>query len=231
MQGPTVKEIELNFEQKNFDLRIQLQGSQDLIEWYTLLQDYRILSILNTATDYRFTRLLFPEASFRYFRIVIPSEKDPVLRTAATPQGDARLPEYHLYPPFKQRGQAVPDKKQSWWYIDLPQKLPVSWLQVHIADPVEYMRPIRIQKVVGPAYGSQAGEKEYVTIESSMLSSFSQNTFSIPAVLTDEIRLVIDHGDNVPVMIDSVTLKTTLQEVWTRLPEAGRYLMVYGDAS
>jgi hypothetical protein len=49
----TINQIRLSFSATNFDWHVQLEGSNDQNTWFTILNNYRILSIKNSATDYR----------------------------------------------------------------------------------------------------------------------------------------------------------------------------------
>ena len=75
----TINQINLEFDQQNFDWRVSLEGSQDQNEWFSILQDYRILSIKNDLTEFDFTRLIFPDARFRYYRLLIKTNTNPEL--------------------------------------------------------------------------------------------------------------------------------------------------------
>ena len=76
-----IDQIKLDFEENNFDWKIELQGSQQQEEWFTLVNDYRILSIKNELTDYEFTTITLPNAKYRFFRLLIKSDKKPNLKT------------------------------------------------------------------------------------------------------------------------------------------------------
>ncbi|MEM0934052.1 MAG: DUF3999 domain-containing protein, partial [Bacteroidota bacterium] len=56
----TINHIQLDFAQKNFDWTVVLEGSQNQKQWFTLVEDYRILSIKNDETDFQFTKLVLP---------------------------------------------------------------------------------------------------------------------------------------------------------------------------
>ena len=67
----SINKLALDFKNSNFDWKVQLEGSQDQNEWFTILENHRILSIQNTETIYRFTDLNFPDSKFKFFRIFI----------------------------------------------------------------------------------------------------------------------------------------------------------------
>src|SRR6185436_13238377 len=54
-EGETVNQIRLQFNNRNFDWKTVLEGSTDQAKWFTILDDYRILSIKNDHTDFQFT--------------------------------------------------------------------------------------------------------------------------------------------------------------------------------
>ena len=50
--APTsINQIKLAFKQENFDWKVKLEGSNDNKEWFTVLNDYRILSIKNKPSE------------------------------------------------------------------------------------------------------------------------------------------------------------------------------------
>ena len=72
----SINQIKLDFKQQNFDWRLKLEGSQNQQEWFTVIEDYRILSINNELTDFQFTNISFPNSRYRFFRLLIASEKN-----------------------------------------------------------------------------------------------------------------------------------------------------------
>ncbi len=77
-----VNEIKVDFKQQNFDWRLNLEGSQNQNEWYSILDHYRILSIKNALTDFKFTTLSLPTAKYKYYRLHFNSEEKPDLAAA-----------------------------------------------------------------------------------------------------------------------------------------------------
>src|ERR1043165_2530749 len=78
----SINYIDLEFENENFDWRVFLAGSDDQKEWFTVVEDYRIVSIKNQLTDYSFTTLKFAESKYRYYRLLVPSTVKPKLTSA-----------------------------------------------------------------------------------------------------------------------------------------------------
>ncbi|MDI6400847.1 hypothetical protein QLX67_02480, partial [Balneolaceae bacterium ANBcel3] len=78
----TINQISLDFEKENFDWRLTLAGSHGQREWFTITEDYRMISISDERTQYRFTDLLFDPSDFTYYRIQIHTQDDPGLLSA-----------------------------------------------------------------------------------------------------------------------------------------------------
>lgn len=62
-KNTNINEINLEFNNKNFNWNLDLEASNDLNQWFTISKDYRIVSIKNNATDFSFTKLLFQKAA------------------------------------------------------------------------------------------------------------------------------------------------------------------------
>ena len=78
----SINQIKLSFKQENFDWKVKLEGSNDNKEWFTVVDNYRILSIKNSNTDYQFTQLDFATAKYSYFRLAIKANEQPQLSAA-----------------------------------------------------------------------------------------------------------------------------------------------------
>ena len=81
-QQVLLNEINLSFVEQNYDWKLKLEGSQDLNEWFTVVDDYRILSIKNNITDYQFGKVVFPPSKYKYYRFFIKSKRKPTLQQA-----------------------------------------------------------------------------------------------------------------------------------------------------
>ena len=74
-----ISEINLSFDNRNFDWRIDLEGSNDQKEWFGILENYRVLSIQNSKTDFSFENLIFEKTRYKYYRILVKTNEKPLL--------------------------------------------------------------------------------------------------------------------------------------------------------
>ena len=223
--------LQPEFEQKNFDWNIQLQGSHDQREWYTLLDRYRILSISNASAEFRFTRLNFPDARYRYYRLLVRSAEQPVLQSAqlqlrTVTAGTPRT--YVVRTTIQKNNKAT---RQSEVTIDLPLPVPVSMLQVSMQDQVDYYRPLTITCLSDSFETEQGWRYQYRSLATGVLSSEGTNRFSFPATITRQLKLILHNQDNQPLTIDSVLVGGFEHELVARFPqrENTRYYLVYGN--
>ena len=90
-----INQIKLGFKQPNFDWKLALEGSQNQQEWFIIVDDYRILSIVNSETDYQFTKVNFPSSKYHFFRLLIKSEEKPVVSNAKIAFHEIRFGSYN----------------------------------------------------------------------------------------------------------------------------------------
>ena len=67
--GERANYLHLEFTEKNFDGHASIEGSNDQKEWFSILNQRRILSIKDEAVDFNFTTLYFPLSIYRFLRV------------------------------------------------------------------------------------------------------------------------------------------------------------------
>lgn len=225
----TISEIKLNFKNTNFNWLVTLEGSQDQQEWFTVLKDYRILSILNDQTNYSYTNLKFLDANFKYYRLNIKSTVRPILKSAHIFKQEKRAANYRSYliSTFK-TGQ---DKKNSIIDITLEQRVPISLLELKVDDAVDYYRPITIQYLVDSVKTDKGYFYNYRTLATRTLSSLETNSIQLPSTLTQKLRVIISNQDNQPLKISNVHTKGYLYSLTARFSTPATYFLVYGKTN
>ncbi len=225
-----VNQIKLAFEQTNFDWRVQLEGSPDQREWFTILDDYRILSIRNGLTDFQFTKLAFPDARYRFFRLRIPAREKPALLSANLAQRTVSDGAYKTYPVERFSLEDDKKNKETQLEIDLHLPVPVSRLRVHVHDTFDYYRPVSIQYLSDSVKTEKGWTYNYRTLTSGTLNSLEENTFPLNSTILQRLRLIIQNHDNQPLQIDSVTVGGYIHELVARFTEPGAtYFLAYGN--
>jgi hypothetical protein len=225
-----LNEINLSFAEKNFDLRVTLEGSMEQKEWFSLLKDYRITGIKNNKTDFQFTTLITNFSSYKYYRLSYAATKDPVVIKA---QYDISMNQnegawWEIKGPIE-KIENLKKEKQTSWMVVLPEPLPVSLIQFYIKDSIDFIRSVRIQATPWPENNTATDEERLVNITSGTLNSFDKQQISFEELIATRLKIIISNNDNLPLTIDSIILKSSKKLVITRIPEAVEYIMLYGN--
>ncbi len=226
----TINEIQLNFRQQNFNWLVNVEGSQDNTEWFSMLEDYRILSIKNAQTDYQFTNIKFPSAKYRYLRMQIKSNEKPELITAETQLRSFESPIYKTYSVASFSATENKDLKKTIVDINLSQPLPLSLLSLKIKDSIDYYRPVTIKYLRDSIKTEKGWKYNFSDLNTSVLSSLENNDLHFYSTITKKIRLEIENYDNQPLKIEGVIVKGYQHELIARFTELATYYLVYGNS-
>ena len=226
----TINQVRLDFKQSNFDWRAKLEGSQDQQVWFTVADNYRVLSIKNELTSYQFTTLAFPDASYRYFRLVINSGIKPGLLTAKISKQDTVEGKFITFSIHKTTITEIKPERQTAIDIDLPLPVPVSYLKIFVHDKIDYYRPVTI-KYPADSFNTEKGWMyDYSTLTSGTLNSIEKNELKFNSTILKKLEIVIDNQDNQPLRIDSFEVKGYEHSLMTRFTEPASWWLVYGNS-
>lgn len=227
--GEPINQIDLEFEQQNFDWRLQLEGSLDQQEWFTIIEDYRILSIQNEAIDFRYTRLNFPQSNYRFFRVRVDSEEKPELTSAIITQTDITDGVFKNYPISRLETKENKPLKQTEIAIELPLHVPVSWIKIDVAETFDYYRSVSIQYLSDSFKTEQGWKYTYKTLASGTLNSIEKNEFTFKSTTLQKLKLVIHNQDNQALTIDKIEVKGYVHDLVARFTEPATYFLSYGN--
>ncbi|WP_437372331.1 DUF3999 family protein [Maribacter litoralis] len=221
----TIDEIFLNIEDPNFNWMVTLEGSQHLKQWFTILEDYRILSINNDQTDYSFTTLKFPDTNYKYYRVLIKSTEKPNLTSVNILKKANKAATYRDYG-VRDFSISKEDKKTI-IDIDLENRVPINLLELTLNDKIDYYRPISIQYMADSVKTDKGYFFNYKPLATKTLSSREETSFQLPGTLAQKLRVIILNNDNQPLKISDVKLKGYIHTLTTRFTEPARYFLVY----
>ena len=224
-----VNQMQLEFKQKNFDWKLTLEGSQNQLEWFSIIEDYRILSIKNEYTDYQFTKVGFPDSKFRYFRMHIKSELKPELISAKIALNEIIVGNLLNYPNFSTEIIEQKQDKQTIIKIDLKTPVPVCNLKIVVIDTIDYYRSLTIFYFTDSIKTQQGWKYNYSTLMSGTLNSMEKNSFIFNSTILQKLKITINNQDNQPLKIDSLVVNGCEYEIIGRFDIPATYYLVYGD--
>jgi len=226
-----INQILLDFKQKNFDWRIKLEGSQNQNDWFTISDNYRILSIKNEITDFQFTRLTFPDSKYRFFRLQIDSKEKPGLNQTKISQNEIANGTFRNYIVNNFYVTENRELKQTEIDIELQMPVPVSFLKLEVRDSFDYYRPFIIKYLTDSIKTEQGWKYNYSTLTSGTLNSIDKNGLTFSSTTVQKLKIIINNADNQPLTIDSVLVKGVEHELLVRFTEQATYYLTYGKKS
>lgn len=224
-----VNQIKLEFNQSNFDWRLKLEGSQNQQEWFTIIENYRILSIKNELTDYQFSKIMFPNSKYRFFRILINSTEKPDLLSTKISMYEIIDGRYSNYTIEKVKSNEDKNNKQSEFEIDLGLPVPVSNIKIDVKDTFDYYRPIVIKYLTDSFETEQGWRYNYETLTTGTLNSIENNEFRFNSTILQKLKIVIHNQDNQVLEVDAFEVNGYEHDLFTRIIEPASYYLVYGS--
>ncbi len=229
---PEIKELndlELSFQEENFDWQVRLEGSEDSKDWFTISDNNRIVSIKNSEVNYSYSRIVFSAAKYRYYRISIPTKKSPKLLKAEVFRNFYSAGIFKEFTPAKMEIKEDKEAKKTIVDFTLPMSVPISWIKVEVATEVDYYRRLSLQYLADSIKSPKGWKPVYRNFKSAYLSSFENNTFNFSAQRAAQFRLVIENQDNAPLKISTASFKGHPTELIARFGAPADYSLYYGN--
>lgn len=229
---PKINQIRLSFKQSNFNWKVTLAGSNTNQEWFTILTDYRILAIKNTAADYHFTQLNFPHSTYKYFRILIQANEQPELNAAKILKTDTLQGLVHTLPIQSYHILNEAKLKQSQIEVKLVNPSPIAVLKLKVANNFDFYRPLTIEYATDSVKTDKGLQYNYLPLYKGTLSSLENTSFTFNPTLSNRLKITIDNQDNKPLQISTIELKGPIYELIARFDQLDyQYALYYGNTN
>jgi len=221
--------INLDFDEKNFDWQLKLEGSQNQQKWFTILEDYRILSIKNELTDFSFTKLTFPDSKYKFYRLFIESSKKPDLIKAYLQKQIVTNGVFHACAINEMVNEGKTKQQQTEILLELEIPLPVSRVKLEVNNKFDYYRPITIKYMADSLKSDNGWKYIYRNLTSGTLNSFEESEFKFKNRTIKKLKIIINNHDNQPLDIETIQVKGYRHELIARFTEPAEYLLIYGN--
>jgi len=202
-----VNYLDLEFSEKNFFANVTIEGSEDKKEWYEVASGQRIFSIDTPNDKLELTSVDFPETSYAFLRVSVRPDRSLTFTGASfshhtTSKGTFK----DVNTSWKQ----ADDKKSKQSIIDitLDRFQPVSALAVSTSEELDYYRAAALYFVRDSTKTEKGWIRTYEHLRSEYLTSFTSNAFPTGYTLTRHLRLIVNNGDNAPLKISDIKVKS-----------------------
>ncbi|MEO7264758.1 MAG: DUF3999 family protein [Ferruginibacter sp.] len=224
-----VSQIHLDFKQQNFDWKINLEASHNQQQWFTIVEDYRILSIHNEQTQFKFTKLEIPPSRYRYYRLFINAATDPGFIKASLLQNEKVIGSWVDYQNHSFKTENQKTNKQTIVDVTMVQPVPVAWVKIFVKNNFDYYRPITINYITDSFKTETGWHYNFSLLQSGTLNSFDKNEFTFNSTILKKLSIIIENQDNEPLQIDSIQIKGYRHILKARFIEKARYYLLYGN--
>ena len=227
-QLTTINQISLDFSVENFNWKCSLEGSHDQKEWFTILENYRIVSIKNNSTNYQFSTLNFPPANYPFFRLIVHNQIDPKFKSAKINLDQVTNAKHQIYESsFSVKNDN--EDQETIINIDLGIPLPVSYLKINVDERKDYYRPISIQYLVDSTKTEKGFVYNYRSLTHGILNSTDQKPFESKSITSQKLRIFIQNYDNTALNIKEVEVRGYIHQLIARFDQPAKYFLAYGN--
>ena len=223
-----INNIDLDFENENFDWKIDLEGSLNQNEWFYIIENQRITKLKNDTENYVFSTLNFPLANYRYWRICVKATEKPILRKASIEKKTV------IAGTLKSHRVQMSQKDSSRHTIvtvDLDNVLPVSALNIVSEYGDKLHQNYNFHRNFQCYYLADSARNIWHKLIDDVISNKEkkENIFHFDLILTKKLKIIIENGDDKGLAINNIIVKGNPVALVTRLPELGTYYLYYGS--
>ena len=225
-----INNINLSFSDLNYDWRLRAEGSQDLVNWEIIEDNYRILSVKNEYVAYEYNNLRFDKSKFKYYRIAVNSERKPSFKKAECSLLKQKLAPIDDIPVRSFSIDNNKETKVTQIDVEFPQKVYVDFIKVFVEDSFLFHRKVRVEECVDSVNTGKGWEYKFNTLSSDYLNSFGENKLSINRALVSKIRLIIENRDNQPLSIEKIKCTAYVYQLFMKSNmHLDSCFLMYGD--
>ena len=205
-----------------------MEGSQNQQNWFTIKDDYRIVSIKNESTNYQFSNIHFPNAKYPYYRLLIKTNQAVALKKATLDLQKRTAANYQSYPIVSQSVTTNKQQKTSVLDVELKRPAPLSFLKFKVTDDFDFYRPMTIQYLSDSIKRDKGWRYQYRNLHQNVISSLEPNEFTFKSTLARKLKIIIQNHDNPTLTIDSITIKGYQHQLIARFTQSAEYFLIYG---
>ncbi|MBX7151134.1 DUF3999 family protein [bacterium] len=228
-QRHTVNRIELKFDEKNFDWKIDIDGSFDQKQWLTVAENQRIVRLSNEFVEYEYATLDFPASDYTYFRVTLKSSSKPVqLERAVVYDYARREGNYYGAPVIDIKTEQNKKEQITSVIVALQQKYAVNELRLNIDNSKDFYRRVKTYHSAGLIKTANGEIENWIYIGDFIASSLEPVDYSFQAVQTNKLKLEIINRNDQPLKVDSVKILGNYFELKSELEPGADYYLVYG---
>lgn len=225
-----INQIKLNVSDSNFDKSLQIEGSNDNKQWFTIKEHLRIVRFRNASEDYSYTTLNFNSSEFTYFRIKFDDDGSPRINVIEAYAFENQLIE-GKYTELKVLGKKQTENKKekiSEVIVDFPYSYLVNYITIKSNTKNDFYRNINIYGSNGTIKTGKGDLENWYMINTTVFSSIENNIIFCNNSKTKKLKIEIINYDNEPIVLDEIKAFAEQCQLVANLPPSENLYIAYG---
>lgn len=213
---------------KDFDYKVKLEGSNDLKNWLTIGEDFRIVDIKIDQNEFRSNSLYFTPCNFRYFKVSIQGAEEIDLYKTTLKIKEKKEGKHQILT-LTPNSQYNKENKTSTHYIEFNMPTALSAIEPKINYTSDYLRNVKLYFLKDSVKTKNGNKANWEFVTSFQLSSLNLNYISFSPLITKSVKLVVEELDNPPLKIESVLIKKPSVVLISQLNTKNNYTLFYDN--
>lgn len=224
-----INQFYFSINQSNFDWRISIEGSQNQDEWYSLVENHRILSINTKETSFSYTTVNFNDALYNYYRVCFKSNELPSINYISSNKKEIAKGNSRNYSVYNTNSTIDKTTKTSIFTFDLNSALSVNTLKLELKDTIDYYRNYSLYCANDSIKTKDGWMYSYQKIQSGILHSLNDQSLHFSPVIARYFKIEIQNKDNAPLQLEKISASGFVYELIVRFTENADYYLFYSN--
>jgi hypothetical protein len=224
-----LNEIQLKFENKNFDWLIDLEGSRDLNNWVNIISKYRIISIQNSIIDYSFSTLKFQLSRYKYYKLSIKTDEKPIIKECIIHKKTKITGKSKSYEPIFTKTKENKNNNSTEIKVQLQHIVPINKISLNFNKDTDFYRDISINTIIDSFKTETGFHYQTQNLYSGQISSLDTNIIELESYITDNLTITIYNKDNNKLILENLKIFGNETELICKFQQDFDYFLFYGN--
>lgn len=226
----TINQIKLEVSDFNFDKNLQIEGSTDNKQWFTIKEHLRIVRFQNSENNFSYTTLNYPNAEYNYFRLKFDDDASKRIEITHAYAFENRSTQgfYTELKNFNWKQTNHKKEKTSEILVDLPSAYLVNYITLKSKNKTDFYRNINVYASSGTYHTPKGDLENWYLVNTSVFSSIDSNSIDLNNQRTKKLKIEIINYDNEPIEIGEIKAYAEQCRVISNLPVSDNIYLAYG---
>ena len=225
-----LNEIELLFNEDNFDWTAKVEGSNNGNDWFVISEEERLVSLKKNAVNFTATDIVFPSINYKFIRVLIKDEQNATINSVLTYDSKQTKGESIIY---NKKNQSLNENKENQYTsiaVQLEKEVPVSKITIPVESEIDYYRKVNIKTLIDSIVLENKTKYNYSYIGDFEISSYKKNELLLNNNIVNNLIIEIENKDNLPLPIGDIAVSGNPVILKARFPKDNyNYVLAVGN--